>query len=83
MFLFFRDARSGAPYEEGIPYENVSERVEDINYDRNRVRVEYAVGENSPSTMTLDRAAGLDPFLVMPVNQFNRDGVPTRVDIKW
>jgi len=112
-FLFFRDARSGAPYEEGIPYENVTERVEDINYDRNRARVEYLVEEDSiafsfhtdgtmanfrefmirkssagnwepsPSTITLDRADGVDSFAVMPVNQYNRDGVPTKVEIRW
>jgi hypothetical protein len=40
MFLFYRDARTGKPYEKGIPYRSVTSRIEDVYYDRNRTRVE-------------------------------------------
>ncbi len=42
MFLFYRDARTDpALFGGAMPYLNITGRMEDINYDCNRVRVEY------------------------------------------
>jgi hypothetical protein len=113
MFLFFRDAHTGAPYAKAIPYRNVTERREDVLWDANVVRVEVAraadrvnlalrtdgsmpnfkgfrmrtdpAGEWKPcgSSLEIARASGVKTLWVVPVNQFDRPGVPNRVDITW
>jgi hypothetical protein len=54
------------------------------NFKEFRVRTDPA-GEwaPSPATMEVTRASGIKTLWVVPVNQFNRSGVTTRVDIEW
>lgn len=41
MFLFYKDKYTNKPYEKGIPYKNVTSRINDIYFDCNKIRVEY------------------------------------------
>jgi len=48
MFLFYKDANSGSGhFEKGIPYLLTTGRVQDIDYDCNRVRCEYDVDDQN------------------------------------